>query len=351
MRLLGILFCLCFSKLAIAQNDSSKKLSFSGFGELYYSYDFGKPSNHEKPNFIYNHKRHNELALNLLLAQAAYKDKNIRANLGAMAGNYAQYNLATEPLWSQFIYQANIGVKVSRKNNLWLDAGIMPSHIGFESAISADCWNLTRSLLAENSPYYESGAKLTYTSKNEKWTMAGLYLNGWQKIQKINAMQRPSFGAQITYKPNNMLSLNYSNFLGSDKPDSINAFRQFHNVYLQYEPSEKFGIIAGFDIGHDKYDAVNYSTWYAPVLILRQKIDKNFVIALRSEYYSDPKQIIITTNTTNGFQTLGFSTNLDYRLNQKIQSRIECKYFSSRDAIFDQKNNNFSITSNLTFRI
>ncbi|MBK8628485.1 MAG: outer membrane beta-barrel protein [Saprospiraceae bacterium] len=28
-----------------------------------------------------------------------------------------------------------------------MDAGIFPSHIGFESAISADNWTLTRSLL------------------------------------------------------------------------------------------------------------------------------------------------------------------------------------------------------------
>lgn len=60
----------------------------------------------------------------------------------------------------------------------------MPSHIGFESAIGKDCWNLTRSILADNSPYYETGIKLGYTSKNEKLYLAGMYLNGWQRIQK-----------------------------------------------------------------------------------------------------------------------------------------------------------------------
>ena len=28
---------------------------------------------------------------------------------------------------------------------------------------------LTRSLVAENSPYFESGAKLTYITRNNKW--------------------------------------------------------------------------------------------------------------------------------------------------------------------------------------
>jgi hypothetical protein len=83
-----------------------------------------------------------------------------------MIGNYAQYNLLTEPTWAQFIYEANVGFKISRKQNVWLDAGIMPSHIGFESAVSADCWTLTRSILAENSPYYETGVKISYTNQS-----------------------------------------------------------------------------------------------------------------------------------------------------------------------------------------
>jgi hypothetical protein len=75
------------------------------------------------------------------------------------------------------------------------------SHIGFESAIGKDCWNLTRSILADNSPYYESGAKLSYTSKNEKWFISGLILNGWQRIQRVEGNNLPAFGHQLTFKP------------------------------------------------------------------------------------------------------------------------------------------------------
>lgn len=115
-------------------------MTFSAYGELYYSYDFSNPQNHEKPNFLYNHKRHNELNANLLLVKANYLDKNYRTNIGLMVENYTQYNLASDPNCIQFIYEANMGFKISKKHNLRLDAGIIPSHIGFESAISADCW-------------------------------------------------------------------------------------------------------------------------------------------------------------------------------------------------------------------
>jgi hypothetical protein len=345
------LFLLLIALKTFSQNDSLKKLNFSAYGELYYSYDFSNPQNNEKSNFLYNHKRHNELNANLILLKANYLDKNYRANLGLMAGNYAQYNLSSEPTWAQFIYEANIGVKLSQKQNIWLDAGIMPSHIGFESAVSADCWTLTRSLLAENSPYYETGIKLSYTSKNEKLNLSALYLNGWQKISKPNYIQKPSFGTQINYRLSKKLLLNYSTFFGADKPDSINAIRQFHNFYLQYEPTNKFGIIAGFDIGRDKFNPTTYGTWYSPVLIIKQSINEKTRIAIRGEYYSDPKQIIITTGTTNGFQTFGFSSNLDYDLNDKIKCRIEGKMFQSKDKIFVNEINNYSITTNMTIKL
>jgi ferredoxin len=222
MKRIIFLFLTLLSQQTLSQNDSLKKLNFNAYGELYYSYDFSNPQHHEKSNFLYNHKRHNEVNANLLLLKGSYLDKNYRANLALMAGNYAQYNLSTEPNWAQFIYEANIGVKLSKKKNIWLDAGILPSHIGFESAISADCWTLTRSLLAENSPYYETGIKLSYSSKNEKLYLSALFLNGWQKIQRSDYIQRPSFGTQLIYKKSNKISINYSTFIGSDKSDSMN---------------------------------------------------------------------------------------------------------------------------------
>jgi hypothetical protein len=344
-------FILLISLPAYSQSDSLKALQFNAYGELYYSYDFSNPQNHKKSDFLYNHKRHNELNANLILLQANYLTKYYRANLGLMAGNYPQYNLSSEPTWAQFIYEANVGVKLFSKQNIWLEAGIMPSHIGFEGAISADCWTLTRSLLAENSPYYEAGVKLGYTSKNQKLNLSALYLNGWQQISKPNYIQKPSFGTQINFKLSNKILFNYSTFLGTDKPDNFNAIRQFHNFYLQYEPTDKFGIIAGYDVGRDKYTIDRYGIWYSPVLIIKQMINEKIKIAIRGEYYSDPKQIIILTGTTHGFQTFGFSSNLDFSINDKIKIRIEGKMFHSKDRIFVNENDNYSLTTNMTIKI
>lgn len=351
--LVGIFYFGMGSLCLLGQSDSTKRFSYSAYADLYYSYDFGNPSNHEKPNFIYNHKRHNELNVNLLFIKGAYADTNYRANLGIMGGTYARYNLNSEPIWAQFIYEANIGIKLSKRRNLWLDAGIMPSHIGFESATSAECWTLTRSILAENSPYYEAGLKLTYTTKKDKWRFTGLLLNGWQRIHKPNDHQLPSLGLQITYKPNSKFSINYSNFVGSVLPDSLQSIRQYHNFYLQFEPMNSFGIIAGYDIGTDKIPDFAHKIWYSPVLILRIKTSHKSYFALRGEYYSDPKQVMVYTGTANGFKTAGISANFDVLINSQTQFRLEGKWYQSKDLIFNQntQNMNYSITSSLSIKI
>ncbi len=337
--------------LAVAQKDTIKPFTFQGYGELYYSYDFSNPQNHEKPNFIYSHKRHNEFNVNLAFAKASYNKNNLRVNATLMLGNYAQYNLSAEPNWAKFLYEANIGFKISKNQNIWLDAGIMPSHIGFESAISADCWTLTRSILAENSPYYETGAKVSYTSQSKKFNASVLVLNGWQKIKKTDYIQKPSFGLQLNYKPNSKLTLNYSNFVGTDKPDSIHSWRLFHNIYAIYEPSKKFGIIAGFDIATDKFNAIDYGVWYSPVFILRFKPKEKYNIAVRGEYYNDKKQIIITTNTPNGFQTFGLSSNFDIQIKDNLVWRIEGKEYFSKDNVFKENKTSFTITMSLAIKI
>jgi Putative beta-barrel porin-2, OmpL-like. bbp2 len=351
MKYQTTLLCLLFALNALAQTDSTGKITYSAYGELYYGFDFSKPENHQKSAFLYNHKRHNELNANLLLVKANYSERATRVNLGVMAGNYAQYNLSAEPNWAQHIYEANIGVKLSKKSNIWLDAGIMPSHIGFESAISADCWTLTRSLLAENSPYFESGAKVTYTNPQENLSISGLLLNGWQRITRLDGVQKPSFGFQVNYKPSNTLVLNYSNFIGSDSPDRQKVLRTYHNLFLQYDDQRKWGIITGFDIGTQKL-SVNTDIWYSPVAIVRYNATDRVRFAVRGEYYSDKNRVIVATNSISGFKTSGVSGNFDYKLSDRAAWRFEAKWYGSNSALFDDgKKTNISLVANLTFRI
>ncbi|MBC7384497.1 MAG: porin [Bacteroidia bacterium] len=348
-----IALALVLTKVYAQDTLKTKALTFSGYVELYYSYDLGNPVNHERPSFFYSFNRHNEANLNIGFVKANYSLDNVRGNFALMGGTYAQYNLAGEQGLLRNIFEANAGFKISKNNNLWVDAGIMPSHIGFESSIGKDCWNLTRSLLADNTPYFEAGVKLGYTTKNDKLYLAVMYLNGWQRIQRVPANQTPAFGTQLTYKPTSTITLNWSTYAGNEQPDSLKLMRYYNNFYGQFQITEKFGVTAGFDIGIQQKtkDTNSYNTLYSPIIILLYKPNSKIRIGARAEYYSDEKGVIIATRTPNGFQTIGYSLNYDYLPANNIMFRIEGRALSSKDKIFSLENKpstqNYFITTSL----
>lgn len=347
LLMLGVL--LAFNNSLYAQKDSTKSnLVINAYLETYYTFVGNQPT-HTRPSFIYSHNRSNEVNINLGFIKAAYQNDALRANLSIATGTYMNANYAAEAGVLRNIFEANVGVKVSKSSNLWLDMGVMPSHIGFESAISKDCWNLTRSLMADNSPYFETGAKLSYTSRSEKWFLAGLLLNGWQRIQLVDGNNQPAFGHQITYKPNAKLTLNSSSYLGSDKPDSVKQMRYFHNFYAIYQATDKIGFTVGLDYGVEQKQkgSSQYNSWYSPILICRITPDSKSAIAARIEHYNDKNGVIIAKNTQNGFQTWGYSLNYDYKIKENLLWRVEARAFKSKDMIF--MNDNQPQNSNLFF--
>jgi hypothetical protein len=315
---------------------SNRTIVLSGYAEAYYSYDLSQPVNHLRPSFFYSFNRHNEVNLNIAFAKATYAEDRTRANLAIMAGTYPQYNLAHELPLLKNIFEANAGVKLFRKHNIWVDAGIMPSHIGFESAVGKDCPNLTRSILADNSPYYETGVKLGYTNRNEKLYCALMYLQGWQRIQKVPGNKTPALGTQITFKPKDYLTFNWSTYIGTEFPDTVRRWRYFNNFYGLFTIKENLAITTGFDIGLQQRfkNSSEYDWWYSPVLIARYNISEKIKVAARTEYYHDAKGVIISTGTTNGFKTLGYSLNFDFLPIDRIMVRVEGRTLNSRDKIF-----------------
>lgn len=337
--LLLISLC-CFPSFLLAQQDSSWKqaptLQLLGFLDVFYAYDFNQPTGNQRQAFFYNHNRHNEFNLNLGLIKLGVAHAKYRANLALQTGTYANDNYAAEPGLLKTIFEANIGLALNKNNSLWLDVGILPSHIGFESALSIDNPTLTRSLLAENSPYFLTGAKLSF-SPNEQWEIAGLVVNGWQRIQRLAGNSLPSFGTQVSFSPFEAVHLNWSTFVGTDDPDTTRRMRFFSNLYGQFQAGEKLAFIVGIDGGFQqgaKASAV-YDYWFSPIIIGQYSFNKQWKAAFRAEYYQDATGIIIPTNTPNGFQTLGFSLNIDYLPIENISCRVEARLLNSWDRIFE----------------
>lgn len=343
-------FFLCFiiSIRAVptyAQNDNTD-WSWSGFVDAYYGYDFSKPVSGDRPGFLYNHSRHNEFNVNLALLRMKAKYDEAYAHIGIMAGTYAQSNLSAEPATYQHLYEAYAGIQINSKTAL--EVGLFGSHIGWESAISKDNWTLSRSMAAENSPYYLSGVKATY-ALSDRWTFAAVVCNGWQRIHRTSKNVTPAMGTQIVYKPSDRLTINYSTFIGNDRADSTRQWRYFDNTYAIWQVNSKLGITAGVDFGAEQKSkgSSQYYIWLTWAIITRYVLNDMWSVSVRAEQFMDKNQVIVSTGTAHGFQTAGLSANLDYAFTKQSVFRIEGRRLQSRDAIFSGDKSNLSVLSSL----
>lgn len=332
----------------IFSQDRTVKYEFSGYIETYYSFDFNQPDTNEKLPFIYSYNRHNEFNLNIGLLRTKVEYENVYAVLSLHSGTYVEDNYASEKI--KFLNEAYLGLNLDKTQSI--EFGILPSYIGFETATSNSNLTLTRSILADNSPYFITGIKYNY-KPSDKWNYGLFVTNGWQRINKPNKNITPSLGTQIQYKyPSNSI-LNWSTFIGKEFNGIDYSFRYFSNLYWDCKWNNKWRTITGFDYGLQNSSISNtkFSTWLSPVFIAQYTINTKWQTAFRTEYYQDKENIIIAIN--DSFETLGFSLNFDYLPNSKVKFRTEARYLKSNDSIFLNEDvftdNNFFLTTSLSF--
>ena len=306
---------------------------FFGYVGVYYGYDFNNPAGLTRPGFIYSENLHNQIAVNIALLGARYTSERLRGTFAIQTGTYPDANYAAEPAIFKNIYEAWGGVRVAK--NLWLDAGIFLSHIGLEGPISRDDLTLTRSIMADNSPYYEAGAKLTY-DQGKKWLFSALVLNGWQVIRDRN--QNEAVGSQIQFRPSSKWLLNSSTFVGEgyNQPDSVGRqLRYFHDFYVTYDPSKKWKLAAAFDAGVQgrAHNAGGYDYWQGGTLIVRRRLWERAGLVGRVEYFRDPAGVLTPTRA-GGLNTVGYSLGFDYLPVPRVILRAEAKQFVDRNEVF-----------------
>lgn len=210
----------------------------------------------------------------------------------------------------------------------------LESYVGFEGAQSTENQTLTRSLCAELSPYYFSGAQLSYNPKNI-WSFKLLITNGWQRIQRLAGNSLPSFGSQIQLKPNARWLLNWSTFAGAVTPDNARRMRYFSNFYTQFEANEKFNFTLGWDYGIQEglfsISTLNY--WTNLTCIAQYKFSKHWQTALRFEFFSDIDGVLLSDVLPNSVLG-GFSLNIDYSPHENLLLRWENRFNRASSHLF-----------------
>jgi hypothetical protein len=346
---------------AAAAPDTAPKITFGAFVDGYYAFDFNRPANFER-SFTTQPARHNEFNVNLAYVETKLDAPRVRGRLAIQAGTSVQSNYAGEPRngsvsgpdLARFIQEAVVGAKIA--DNLWVDGGIFLSHLGMESFISRDNPMYTRSLVADYSPYYESGAKLTW-QPTQAVTALFAVLNGWQNISETNSAK--SAGMRIDYAASSSTTFTYYNYLGDEEVDTAthSQIRFFNGVGMKSNLTPDFLVFSELDYGtQGKASGSGSAHWYGGMLTGRYRVTPKVAIIGRVERYADQDQVLIATGLADGFRANGASIGLDVTPQSRMLWRTELRGFQGEKAVFPQhaggpsKSDVFVVTSlGLTF--
>jgi hypothetical protein len=327
------------TSIAPAASDTSPKITFGGFVDGYYAFDFNRPVNFDRA-YTTQPARHNEFNVNLAFVEAKIDGPGYRGRLALQTGTSVQSNYAGEPRngsvsgpdLSRLIQEAFVGVKVA--DHVWLDGGIFLSHIGMESFISRDNPMYTRSLVADYSPYYESGARLTWQPSPALTAML-LVVNGWQVISETNAAK--SVGVHVDYAPTPRMTYTWFNYLGDEAPDSAarHQYRFYNGIGLKGSVASALQVMAEADYGWQGHAAdTGTSSWYGAMLTGRYQATPLAALIARAERYDDRDQAIVSTGTPYGLRANGLSLGVDVAPQPHVIWRTELRGLRGDHAVF-----------------
>ena len=339
--------------------DTAVSVAFSGFVDGYYAYDFNHPRTLDR-SFTTQAARHDEFNINLAFIAATLSGPRLRGRFAAQFGTSVQANYAAEPRIgtlsgpdvSRFIQEATAGYQVA--STLWIDAGVFFSPFGSENWISRDNWTYTRSFIADNSPYYESGVKATWQATPTLSAQLHV-INGWQNVSETNSDK--SLGARIDYTPRADVDFAYDAYVGNDQPDSVpSQLRLWQEGIIQLKPMPTLQLRGTFDYGlqHRAPSAGGTGYWNGWAVIARYQLAPTVAAAGRVERYSDPEQIIVTTGLPLGLRVSGESINVDVAPASRLLWRTELRVLEAPDPVFthgggiltsDSRHDTFIVTS------
>jgi len=314
------------------RSDTVTTIRLNGFVDAYYAYDTARPADGER-RFTTQPVRHDEVNVNLAWLGVTVERKRTRAHVALQAGTSVQANYAGEPTngatsgpaVSRFIQEAVVGIRL--RDRVWIDGGIYSSYIGLESWSSSDNPTYTRSFVADFTPYYLSGARLTWQATPK--LSAQLHLtNGWQNISENNRSK--SAGVRLDYSLNPATVISYANFVGNERPSGRKQeLRVFNQLMAKGRLPTGTSWQAQLDVGNQRG-----RTWYGAVAIAKQPLTPAVALVGRVERYADPHQIIVETAQPNAFVGSSASVGVDVEVDAGVRWRSELRTLQTTAALF-----------------
>ena len=312
------------------------RLQLGGSVDGAFAYNFNRPADHANflPGLGTSAKRDNEVTLNLAQLDVVLVPEPVGFKLSLGFGTAPEVvhaaevrGPATSPDVWRNVLQASVQWQTRAGRGLLLEAGIYPSHIGFEGFAPKDNWNYTRSWLGELSPYYQAGLKAAYPF-SDRWSAQLHLLNGWQVIGDNN--RGKSVGGQLAYSADKF-SASFNGIVGPELAGNDDDIRMLGDVVATWKATPSLSLGVSVDAAREGRPAGDDVGWWGTGLYARfAPPNSRTALALRGEYYDDEDGAI-----SGIAQTLKEVTaTLEHRPIPRLILRLEGRYDRSSALAF-----------------
>ena len=219
-RALAVLLMAALSAIVVVAQDIP--VTFSGAVSTYYSMSINNAESQEQ-QFTTQPRRDRTIAVDLAVLTATWQTSHVRIRTAFQAGTWTEANYVGDDYAWRYIREVSAAFTI---DSTWsLNAGISPSNIGHESSINAENMLLSRSLIADFTPYYLASAGATFNPSER--VLAALYVsNGWQKIVDNNRSLSLGSKFEYAFAPDSKISWN--TYWGNDEDDDSTARHRIH---------------------------------------------------------------------------------------------------------------------------
>ena len=339
-------------------------VTLSGFGDVYYGYDYYHPENN-LAGLRYFEAPTNGFGFNmaeLILDKAADATSaesrvgyHVSAGYGQAAaiingsdvpfGYYSGDNFYLKEAYASYLAPVGKGLTIT--------VGKFVTNAGAEVIESNANWNYSRSLLFYYAiPYFHFGAKAAYTF-NPKWAVNVSLVNGWNNTNITHDFAGQSsgltYGGSVTYTPNAKWSVIENYYAGpvvdgfGSGSKTFNHWKQLSDSIISYTPNAKWAFQVNGDYGfgprfesEECDDAIVAQgveectfgpkvNWWGAAGYLKYTMSPKTNFAVRYEYFNDTDGYAGLLGGTEGWVQEVTGT-YSYNLTSALLVRGEYRY-------------------------
>jgi hypothetical protein len=300
-------------------------VTLSGFGDVYYGYDYNHPYNNlagvrsfEAPTNGFNFNMA-ELILDKAGDTSSIESRlgyHVSAGYGYGAKIINGSDLAFTDDSNFFVKEAYLDYLFPLGKGLTVTVGKFVTPMGAEVIESNANWNYSRGLLFDYAiPLFHFGASAKYAF-NSKIAVTGYMINGWNNTIINNAYgaqtgtfgtsSNLTYGASVALTPNAKWSLTENFFAGpvtdgiGGHAENINDWKQISDTVISYTPNAKWAFQVNGDYGFGpkiyeqdcdgvfSCDPTPTVNWGGIAGYAKYTMSPKTNFAVRYEWYDDP---------------------------------------------------------------